>query len=92
MKEEQNLSIPKYFGNLTDPRKDNKRHKLIDIITIAICAVICNAYGFKYEGMPRPCHHSVNGVRNRLPALGSNFRRNDDRKIFSIFFKVMICD
>lgn len=40
-------SISKFFGNLSDPRKDNKRHKLIDIITIAICAVICNADSFE---------------------------------------------
>lgn len=39
-------SIPNYFVNLTDPRRENKRHKLIDIITIAICAVICNADSF----------------------------------------------
>ena len=36
------------FGNLSDPRSDNKRHKLIDIITIAICAVICNADSFEH--------------------------------------------
>jgi hypothetical protein len=36
-------SINRYFENITDPRRENKRHNLIDIITIAICAVICNA-------------------------------------------------
>ena len=36
-------TINRYFENITDPRRENKRHKLIDIITIAICAVICNA-------------------------------------------------
>ena len=36
------LSIPKHFSQITDPRRDNKRHKLVDIITIAICGVICN--------------------------------------------------
>lgn len=41
-------SIPKYFGNLTDPRRDNRRHKLIDIITIAICGVVCNADSFEH--------------------------------------------
>lgn len=40
--------ISRYFGNLSDPRRDNKRHKLIDIITIAICAVICNADSFEH--------------------------------------------
>jgi hypothetical protein len=39
--------IAKHFQAITDPRSDNKRHKLIDIITIAICAVICNADGFE---------------------------------------------
>ena len=32
------------FANLTDPRTGRaKRHKLIDVIVIAICAVICGA-------------------------------------------------
>lgn len=43
----QNSSISSHFENLTDPRRDNKRHKLIDIITIAICAVICNADNYE---------------------------------------------
>ena len=29
--------------DLDDPREDNKRHKLIDIIVVTICAVICGA-------------------------------------------------
>jgi len=41
-------SISNYFGKLSDPRRDNKRHKLIDIITIAICGVICNADSFEH--------------------------------------------
>lgn len=48
MKNDRHPSIPKYFANLTDPRKENKRHKLIDIITIAICAIICNADSFAH--------------------------------------------
>ena len=36
-------SIINHFENLTDPREDNKRHNLIDIIVITICAVICSA-------------------------------------------------
>ena len=33
-----------YFGDMADPRIDRtKRHKLVDIIVIAICAVICGA-------------------------------------------------
>ncbi len=35
-------SIEKHFANLGDPRIDRtKRHSLLDILVIAICAVIC---------------------------------------------------
>jgi predicted transposase YbfD/YdcC len=44
----KNHPIVRHFGNLADPRKDNKRHKLIDIITIAICGIICNADSFEH--------------------------------------------
>ena len=40
-------AIEEHFGKVTDPRKDRtKEHKLIDIIAIAICAVICGAEGW----------------------------------------------
>ena len=36
--------IEEHFGKIIDPRMDRtKQHKLIDIIAIAICAVICGA-------------------------------------------------
>ena len=39
--------IEEHFSKVTDPRKDRTRdHKLIDIIAIAICAVICGAAGW----------------------------------------------
>jgi predicted transposase YbfD/YdcC len=35
------------FGSLTDPRRDHlKEHRLVDIITIALCGVICGADGW----------------------------------------------
>lgn len=38
------LAIHQYFRNLRDPRRDHlKRHLLIDIVTIAICAVMSGA-------------------------------------------------
>lgn len=38
------ITIADYFSDLEDPRVERtKQHKLIDIITIAICAVICGA-------------------------------------------------
>ena len=40
-------AIEEHFGKVQDPRKDRtKDHKLIDIIVIAICAVICGAEGW----------------------------------------------
>jgi predicted transposase YbfD/YdcC len=36
-------TIIEHFGDLDDPRRDNRRHQLIDIVFITICAVICNA-------------------------------------------------
>lgn len=36
-------TISESFSGITEPRESNKRHKLIDIITIALCAVICGA-------------------------------------------------
>ena len=38
------ITIADHFGEMDDPRVERtKQHKLIDIITIAICAVICSA-------------------------------------------------
>ena len=36
-------SIKNFFCDGTEPRDSNKRQKLLDIITIALCAVICGA-------------------------------------------------
>jgi len=40
-------AIEEYFSKVSDPRVDRtKEHKLIDIIAIAICGVICGAEGW----------------------------------------------
>ena len=37
-------SISEHFGSLQDPRRDHlKEHRLVDIVTITLCAVICGA-------------------------------------------------
>ena len=42
MKLKPKITIADHFGEMEDPRVERSRqHKLIDIITIAICAVIC---------------------------------------------------
>ena len=47
MKLRPKITLIDHFNNLTDPRIDRtKEHKLIDIVVIAICAVICGADGW----------------------------------------------
>lgn len=44
MKLKPKITIADHFGQMEDPRVERSiQHKLIDIITIAICAVICGA-------------------------------------------------
>src|SRR3954453_18143033 len=44
MTADQELSIAHHFADLTDPRIDRSRlHALLDIVTIAICAVVAGA-------------------------------------------------
>jgi predicted transposase YbfD/YdcC len=44
MKNQVQASIKQHFGDLTDPRMDRtKRHELLSILVIAICAVIAGA-------------------------------------------------
>ena len=43
----KNTTISQVFNNLTDPRMDRrKRHSLVNILTISICAVICGCDDF----------------------------------------------
>jgi predicted transposase YbfD/YdcC len=47
MEEPRPLDLETYFGGIEDPRVERtKRHKLLDIIIIAICGVICGAEGW----------------------------------------------
>jgi predicted transposase YbfD/YdcC len=36
-------TVTEHFGKLDDPRRYNRRHLLLDMVVIAICAVICGA-------------------------------------------------
>lgn len=43
-KHTHSAAIAEYFSSVSDPRIDRtKRHKLIDMIIVAICAIICGA-------------------------------------------------
>lgn len=67
----EQLSIAKYFGDIHDPRYHHSPpHRLLDIITIALCAVICGAndweavaeFGLAKEGWLRkflPLAHGI---------------------------------
>jgi predicted transposase YbfD/YdcC len=46
MKETDN-GIKEHFSGITEPRQSNKRHQLLDIITIALCAIICGCDGWE---------------------------------------------
>ena len=49
MRKRNSVSIMDGFDTLEDPRVDRcKRHHLLDIIAIAICAVICGADSWVY--------------------------------------------
>jgi predicted transposase YbfD/YdcC len=44
MDEQRGTSIERYFADLQDPRVERtKRHKLLDIVVLAVCGVICGA-------------------------------------------------
>ena len=46
-KQIKSSNIVDHFAHLEDPRIERtKRHKLIDIVVIAICAVVCGADGW----------------------------------------------
>ena len=66
-----NSSFAEHFAGLKDPRVDRtKRHLLADIVTIAICAVICGAdgwvavelFGRRKEGWLRSFSRLPNGI------------------------------
>jgi predicted transposase YbfD/YdcC len=46
MEDKVPLEIPRAFSTLADPRQDNARHSFIDILTIALFAVVCGADGW----------------------------------------------
>lgn len=62
-------SIAQHFATLPDPRVDGtKRHQLLDILTIALCAVICGAGDF--VGMATFAEAKADWRRTFLPLPG----------------------
>lgn len=44
---EGEVTIQEHFSGLKDPRRYNRRHKLLDIVVIAICGTVCGADGWE---------------------------------------------
>jgi len=58
-------AIATYFNAITDPRLErNKRHKLIDIILLSVCGVMCGADG--WEEIEEICKASVDKFKKFL--------------------------
>jgi predicted transposase YbfD/YdcC len=86
-------SISTYFASLTDPRVDRtKEHRLVDIVTIALCAVLCGAdswvavetFGRAKEGWLR----TLLGLPNGIPShdtFGRVFARSDPEEFRRCF-------
>lgn len=89
MKLKPKITIADHFSAIEAPRIDrSKQHKLIDLITIAICAVICGAEGWtdietygltKYEWLKQFLE-----LPNRIPSHDT-FARLFARLIFQQF-------
>lgn len=68
--ESQANTLLQNFGNITDPRAENSTHKLIDIFTITVIAVLCGCedweeiviYGQSKEGFLRSFLELPNGI------------------------------
>jgi predicted transposase YbfD/YdcC len=62
-------SIARHFATLPDPRVERtKAHLLLDVLTIALCAVICGADGF--VGMVTFAEERADWLRTFLPLPG----------------------
>jgi predicted transposase YbfD/YdcC len=83
-----------HLSEVTDPRSDNKRHLFLDIIVIAICAVICGAdtwadielFGTSNEDWFRQFLKLPHGIPSRDTFLRL-FARLDPEQFQSCFVK-----
>ena len=93
MAKSNGASIIDCFATLEDPRIErSKRHKLLDIITIAICAIICGAdswvhiemFGRSKEGWFQTFLELPGGIPSH-DTLGEVFSRLDPEQFQSCF-------
>jgi len=91
-------AIEKHFGEITDPRVDRtKEHKLVDIIAIALCAVICGAenwvdielYGNSKLAWLTTFLELPHGIPSH-DTFGRVFRRIDAQEFQKVFFEWVV--
>ncbi len=91
-------AIEKHFGQITDPRVDRtKAHQLVDIIAIALCAVICGAenwvdvelYGNSKLAWLTTFLELPHGIPSH-DTFGRVFRRIDAQEFQKVFFEWVI--
>ncbi len=75
------LAFRAHFADLPDPRVDRaRRHGLLDVVTIALCAVLCGAdywvdvdrFGRAKEPWLRTFLGVPNGIPRATPSAGSS--------------------
>ena len=65
MAESHHVSILDHFDDLDDPRVERtRRHQLVDILAIAICAAICGADSWVHDRNSGQAGASWNGLSN----------------------------
>jgi len=93
MSTEPNSNIERYFGELDDPRSgQNIQHKLVDILTIAICGIICGADNWvdieMFGQAKREWLSSFLELKHGIPShdtIGRVFRRLDAEQFQASF-------
>src|ERR1043165_5353476 len=93
MERQARTSISEHFATVTDPRAERGReHRLIDILTITLCAVLCGAddwvavatYGETEEDWVRTFLALPNGIPSH-DTFGRVFRRLDPEELRRCF-------
>jgi predicted transposase YbfD/YdcC len=95
MEKQRSLDLATYFGGIEDPRIERtKQHKLLDILIIAICGVICGAegwvnieeFGKEKEEWLRTFLELPNGIPSH-DTFGRVFARLDPVQFEACFFE-----